>query len=136
MIKTSKGEQKIINLLKRGGIKFEREISFPDLNGYKGVPLRFDFGIYRNNKLVGIIEVDGRQHYEYVPYFHKTIFGFKKQQEWDRKKNKYCITHNIPLYRIPYWDIDNLTLKTLFNPQYRVFNQFHLDFIRRCEVKK
>jgi hypothetical protein len=46
MIKTSKGEQKIINLLRRGGIKFEREVSFDDLTGKHKVPLRFDFGIY------------------------------------------------------------------------------------------
>lgn len=33
----SKGELKIINLLRRGGIQFEREISFEDLVGKKKV---------------------------------------------------------------------------------------------------
>ena len=47
--KTSKGEQKIINLLRRGSIKFEREVSFEGLTGLKNVPLRFDFAIYKNN---------------------------------------------------------------------------------------
>jgi hypothetical protein len=46
MIKTSKGEQKIINILRRGGINFEREVSFDDLTGKHKIPLRFDFGIY------------------------------------------------------------------------------------------
>ena len=44
----SKGEQKIINLLKRGGIKFKREVSFEGLVGRRKVPLRFDFGVYDN----------------------------------------------------------------------------------------
>ena len=78
-IKTSKGEQKIINLLRRGGISFEREVSFDDLMGKKKVPLRFDFAIFDSRgRLRGLLEYDGRQHYEYVPYFHKTISGFKR----------------------------------------------------------
>lgn len=76
--KTSKGEQKIINLLRRGGISFEREVSFNDLTGSGKNLLRFDFVIYKKGKPYICIEYDGRQHYEYVPYFHKTIFGFKK----------------------------------------------------------
>ena len=100
----SKGELKIINLLRRGGIQFEREISFEDLVGKKKVQLRFDFGIYKNGKLCCCIEFDGRQHYSYVPHFHKTLSGFKRAQERDRMKNKYCLRNNIPLIRVPYWD--------------------------------
>ena len=59
MNKTSKGEQKIINLLRCGGLKFEREVSFDDLTGKKKVPLRFDFKIWINEKYV-LCEVDGQ----------------------------------------------------------------------------
>ena len=135
--KTSKGEQKVINLLRRGGIKFEREVTFQDLNGNSGVPLRFDFGIYQNKKLVALIEIDGIQHYQYTPYFHKTIMGFKKQKEWDRRKNKYCLMHNIPLIRIPYWTIEDLTLKDILtNPTYRVKSKYHNDDLISSGVRK
>ena len=58
-METSKGEQKIIDILNRNRIKFEREVTFDDLNGYKKVPLRFDFGIYRYGKLIACVEYDG-----------------------------------------------------------------------------
>jgi len=78
-METSKGEQKIIDILKRNRITFEREVYFEDLNGYKKVPLRFDFGIFRYGKLIALVEYDGQQHYEFVKFFHKTQSGFKKQ---------------------------------------------------------
>lgn len=128
MVKTSKGEEKLINLFRRGGINFEREVSFEELVGKKKVPLRFDFGIYRNGKLVCLVEFDGRQHFEFVSHFHKNMSGFKRQMEWDRRKNSYCLMHNIPLIRVPYWDLDNLTLeKVLTNSEYRVVSKYHTD---------
>lgn len=135
-METSKGEQKIIDILKRNRITFEREVYFDDLNGYKKVPLRFDFGIFRYGKLVCLIEYDGQQHYEFVKFFHKTQSGFKKQQEWDRRKNKYCLLHNIPLYRVPYWQLEDLTLEKIFSSINRVKDKYHIDNIKRSGVKK
>ncbi len=71
MNKSSKGEIKIEQLLRNGGIKYKREVEFNDLKGSKA-PLRFDFGIYEKGKLILLLEYDGRQHYEFVPYFHKS----------------------------------------------------------------
>lgn len=135
-MQTSKGEQKIIDILNKNRVCFKREIIFEDLTGKKKVPLRFDFGIYRYGKLFCLIEFDGIQHYEYVKYFHKTTSQFKKQQEWDRRKNSYCIMHNIPLIRIPYWDLDTITLNSIFtNTDYRVKSKYHNDllFKKRCK---
>lgn len=135
----SKGEQKIINLLKRGGIKFKREVSFEGLVGRRKVQLRFDFAIYnKQGELQACIEFDGKQHYEYVPYFHKTISGFMRAQERDRIKNKFCLMNNVPLIRVPYWDLDILTLNRLFTePSYRVLSKFHNDMLKRQrEVRK
>ncbi len=134
-METSKGEQKVIDILRKNKIKFEREIYFEDLVGYKKIPLRFDFGIFRYNKLICLLEVDGKQHYEFVKFFHKTQSGFKKQQEWDRRKNKYCLMHNIPLYRIPYWQLEDLTFEKIFSPINRVTNKYHIDNIKRSGVK-
>jgi hypothetical protein len=55
----SKLEAKIGELLKSGGLCYKKEVSFPDLNSFKGKPLRFDFGVYQKNKLVFLIEADG-----------------------------------------------------------------------------
>ena len=127
MIKTSKGEEKVINLLRRGGIWFEREVSFKGLNGYKGAPLRFDFAVYNKaGQLSALIDVDGIQHFEYTPFFHKNRNGFKKAQGYDMMKNKYCLLNKIPFIRVPFWDLDDLTLIKLFNtPDYIVRSKYH-----------
>lgn len=134
MDKISKGEQKLISIFNSNHIQFKREVTFNDLCGKNKIPLRFDFAIYKNKKLICLIEFDGRQHYEYVKYFHKTTSGFKRQQEWDRRKNSYCLSHNIPLIRIPYWDLDNITINSIFtNLSYRVNSKYHNDnLIKRC----
>ena len=37
------------------------------------------------------IEYDGRQHFEYVPYFHKGgVIDFEKQQRRDQVLNDFC----------------------------------------------
>ena len=48
----SKGEDKIVRLLNSARVRYEREVSVPKLNGKKGVPLRYDFGIYQNGKRI------------------------------------------------------------------------------------
>lgn len=59
--KTSKGEEKIINLLRRGGIRFEREVSFEHLTGTGRNLLRFDFAVYHpDGRLMCCIEFDGK----------------------------------------------------------------------------
>ena len=55
-MKTSSLEEKIITILKKEKIKFQREKTYPDLkSGY----YRFDFFLPQYNLL---IEVDGAQH--------------------------------------------------------------------------
>ncbi len=127
----SKLEIKIGELLKSGGLYYKKEVSFSDLNSFKGKPLRFDFGVYQKNKLVFLIEADGQQHFEHVPRFHKTITEFHEAQERDRRKNAYCLAKGIPLIRVPYWDYDKLTLDRLLTCQdYRVKSKFHSDLLK------
>ena len=52
------------------------------------------------------IEVDGEQHWKPV-YGRQALL---KQKEHDRRKNSYALANKIPLYRIPYWEIDNIKL--------------------------
>ena len=121
---------KVEKILRQNNISFKREVSFNDLNGCNNTPLRFDFVIYKNNNIFCIIETDGEQHFKFVKHFHKNIFGFKKSLEWDRRKNKYCLVHNIPLIRIPYWDYDTITFKQIFTePSYQVKTKYHNDIL-------
>ena len=109
----SKYENYIMELLKKSKIKFYKEKTFKDL--HKGL-FRFDFYLPNLNGAPAIVEVDGEQHF-------KPIYGrqaFLKGQEHDRQKNSYCLANNIPLYRIPYWEIYNLKCAS------EIFTQAHL----------
>lgn len=101
---TSKGEELIIKLLKENKTSFEREKTFPNMKKH-GHYLRFDFFIPQKNIA---IEFNGQGHYQFISFFHKNQQGFKKRQEYDRYKISYCLSHNIKLYIIPFWEIDKL----------------------------
>ncbi len=44
------------------------------------------------------IEVQGQQHYEYNPFFHRTYEKFLDQQRRDKDKRYYCEKRRIKLY--------------------------------------
>ena len=120
----SKGEDKIIRLLRASNIKFEREKTFADLRGGK---FRYDFYLPLYNIL---IEVDGEKHFKQVKVFQKTRSDFLKQQENDRRKNSYALANNIPLIRIPYWELDNLNnFSDLFQKKFLVVSKWHNDYL-------
>lgn len=48
------------------------------------------------------LEYNGKQHYVYTPYFHKSENDFKKIQEHDKIKIKECASRNINLIIVPY----------------------------------
>lgn len=116
-------EEKIVKILKAAAIKFQREKTFSDLKGGK---YRYDFYIPSTNT---ILEIDGQFHF-------KPIRGeqeLKAQKERDRRKNSYALAHNIPLYRIPYWDLDNNSIKNynnLIQKKYLVTSRWHNDRIK------
>lgn len=122
-------EEHIIKVLKKSKIKFTREKSFSDCRNGK---YRFDFYFtYGNNECC--IEVDGEQHFHYIPHFHKNEIGFRKQREYDRRKNSYCLGHSIMLFRIPYWRVKDIeTLSDILNPsnEFLVKTIWHNDLIK------
>ena len=124
VIKMSKYEDRIILILKQEKIKFVKEKTFSDL---KHGLFRFDFYILNFNGIPVIVEVDGEQHF-------KPIYGrqsFLKGQEHDRRKNSYCLANNIPLYRIPYWEIKNLKTATdIFQDNFLVKTRWHNDRLK------
>lgn len=100
----SKLEEKIISLLKAEKLDFRREKSYNKLMKGK---YRFDFEVYVDGAPV-LIECQGHQHYIQIKKFQKSRSDLLKQKERDRRKIRYCLTHQIPLYIIPYWEIENL----------------------------
>ena len=123
-MKTSKYEEQIIRLLRAAGVKFIREKTYSDL---KGGRFRFDFYLPGFGCL---LEVDGLQHFKQVSKFQRTRAEFLKQQEHDRQKNSYCLANNIPLFRIPYWELSNITqARDLFQKKFRVLNRWHNDYL-------
>ena len=129
-MKTSSLEEHIISVLKKEKIKFQREKTYPDLKfGY----YRFDFLLPQYNLL---IEVDGAQHYKFSKLVHKKRQDFLKAQERDRRKNSYALSHNIPLYRIPYFEIENInTFQDILQDKFLVKDKWHCDNIARLLSK-
>lgn len=99
----SAGEQAIAKYLSSNNIQYQKEYSFADLVDIQ--PLRFDFAIFNNNQLLGLIEFQGRQHFKDIDYFHKD--DFEKRITKDKIKVDYCIKNNIPLLKIIPYDIDH-----------------------------
>lgn len=113
-------EDIVVTILKKEKISFVREKSFSDCRGGK---YRFDFFLPNLNIL---LEVDGEYHFKNI----RGVSVLKKQQEHDRRKNSYCLAKNIPLYRIPYYDVSTLkSAADLFKSQYLVKNKWHNDRI-------
>ena len=108
----SKGELAIASLLLNNNIKFETQkifpnCKFPDTNYFA----YFDFFV--ENKY--IIEYDGEQHFYYNNSKNSwnTQENFKLVQQHDEYKNNWCKEHNIPIIRIPYTHLKNLTIQDL-----------------------
>lgn len=48
-----------------------------------------------------VVECQGRQHDEFVPYFHGTRQGFHQAQDRDRRKREFCELNDLKLVEIP-----------------------------------
>lgn len=68
------------------------EVGLPGSGGLKS-----DFYIPELNLM---IEVQGRQHNEYVQFFHKNKMGFLNSKKRDLNKVKWCELNNIRLVKL------------------------------------
>lgn len=64
---------------------------------YSGRWLELDFYI---PELKIAIEVQGKQHYEHIPFFHPTEEDFKARQESDALKRLACAKEGVYLYEV------------------------------------
>lgn len=99
-------EYEISQILKQSNILFQTQFSFEDLKDIK--PLRFDFAIINVKKQVlGLIEYQGRQHYDENDFFHR-----ESLKTHDQMKVEYCEKNNIPLLIL---NKDNFTQEYLLD---------------------
>ena len=122
----SKAEDKIEQIFIQNGIKCIREKTFQDL--HKG-HFRFDFYLPEKNILV---EYDSEIHFQEIPKFHHKYNDFSHAQQNDRLKNSYALSHSISLYRIPYWEFNNIkNIEDIFQQKFLVQSKWHNDIIYR-----
>lgn len=93
------GENYIQRLLENIEANFVPQYTFSDCKYVN--TLHFDFAIFCDNKLLGLVEYDGKQHFEPIEFFGGEN-GFEQTKKRDEIKNAYCRINNIPLLRIPY----------------------------------
>lgn len=91
----SHGEEQIASFLKENNISFAKEFTFPDLKNKHS--LRFDFALFKNNRLSCLLEFNGIQHYDKSNSFYSEKMALN-----DKKKNDYCKENNIKLFVIRY----------------------------------
>lgn len=105
----SAGERLIKGILEDNNIKFVPQKRFNDCKNV--LPLPFDFYLPDYNTL---IEFDGIQHFKPIEYFGGEE-EFKRRQNNDAIKNKYCKDNKINLIRLPYTLSDNEIKQQVLN---------------------
>jgi Zn finger protein HypA/HybF involved in hydrogenase expression len=100
--RSSKGERKIMTYLNSKGITYQSQFRIVSLP-----TRRYDFGFYYNSKWF-IIEYDGSQHFEYVPYFHVDIEDFLNDQSIDHLKTQNALQEGYCVIRIDYTQLSNI----------------------------
>lgn len=113
-LQKSMGEYIIEQILKENEIPFEKNAHFDDCK-FQDTNYYAYFDFYVDNKYV--IEYDGEQHYKPTCFNGiknlDAIENFRKTQEHDRIKNTYCFNKHIPIIRIPYTYLNNISLNDL-----------------------
>lgn len=102
--KRSKGETIVYNYLKRNKLKFKEQyyVMLPEV-ARNSKHVFIDFMVYVDDNVYAI-EYNGRQHYEYTPFFHKNgMDDYKKQVRRDKLVKNWCLQNQIIFLEIPYY---------------------------------
>jgi hypothetical protein len=100
---SSKGEKKIKEILDAKRIKYKQQYRFPDCKNIRTLP--FDFAILNEGEVIGVVEFQGRQHYQPISYFSGDT-GHQLTRKTDKIKLDYCTAQKIPFLSIPFWNLD------------------------------
>ena len=99
--------------INKNNLHYEKEKTFEDCRSKK--PLPFDFYL---KDYCACIEVDGIGHYRPVAFGgqkEKAQYIYEQRVQNDLIKTEYCKNNNIPLLRIPFWEIENGDYEDLLN---------------------
>lgn len=103
----SNGEKIISKILQENNISYVKEKTFDNCRYTDtNYPARFDF--YINNEY--LLEYDGIQHFQMTKGWN-TEQNFNTIKQHDEFKEQWCKENNIPLIRIPYIQLPNLSLQ-------------------------
>ena len=90
----SRKEEEIRVILEKNNISYKREYYFSDLKDKNY--LRFDFALFFDDNLIGLIEYQGQQHYDPPSLFnHNGLL-----QKHDQSKREYCKKNKISLLEL------------------------------------
>lgn len=98
--KGSKGERECRRILKKY-FKMPFKSCRPHFLANPDTGVEFELDCYESSLRLAV-EFQGRQHYHFTPFFHKTIKDFEKQQLYDKIKAGLCERLGIYLIRVPY----------------------------------
>ena len=112
----SKGVRKIKKILTENNIPFETEKVFKECN-YEDTLQHPRFDFFINNEF--LLEYDGIQHFKECDqnFFRDTL---EQRQTKDAFKNAWCKEHGYVLKRIPYTEIDNITLSSIMGDNFLI----------------
>lgn len=99
--KDSYGEIQVKKILDELNVKYKQEKLITVPIWKKDHIIRADFYLPKQNY---IIEFNGKQHYEYMPEYHKSEGAFEYQQARDKALEEYCLKNNINLVVFRYSD--------------------------------
>jgi len=109
--KQSKGEKAVEKHLKLLELDFEAEYKFDDCRNKNKLP--FDFALIKDEEVISLIEFDGEQHYHPVNFggisMERAEINLKTTQYNDLIKTNYCKENRIPLLRIKYSNLKNIS---------------------------
>ena len=111
----SAGEYKIIQLLKNNNIQFETQKTFNSCRFHETNRLGY-FDFYINDQF--LLEYDGPQHFSFKESGWDNLDYFLNITQKDIFKNNWCKENNIPLKRIPYWELKNLTIEDIMGDKF------------------
>lgn len=84
------------HVFKRPFVKVRPDFLYNDVTGYN-----LELDLY-NPELKLAIEINGDQHYKFIPFFHRNKDAFTKQRYRDEMKKWKCKEAGITLISVPY----------------------------------
>lgn len=101
--KESKGEVECKRVLEKIFFPKKFDKARPDFlrNPVTGGNFNLELDCY-NKDLKLAVEYNGKQHYEYIPYFHRNKDAFTNQKYRDDMKRRMCKDERIILIEVPY----------------------------------